>query len=65
MPYDWDTEGDFAWPHPVDLMLAGEKDPDAIRFAMAAHLSEMAFTTEQQAAMMNTAMARLEQALGR
>ncbi len=63
-PYDWQMAGDFfEWPHPVDLLCAGETDPDAIRFSMAAHLSELALSADEQAALMNTAMARLEQAL--
>ncbi len=61
--YDWEAEGNFAWKHPVDLMLSGEKDPDAIRFAMAAHLSEMAVQTDGSARALHAALRRLEESL--
>ncbi len=51
--------------HPVDLLMEGEKDPDAIRFAMAAHLSEMAVQNDCSIQIMNASLRRLEQALGR
>ncbi len=63
-PYDWQMAGDFyEWPHPVDLLMDGETDPDAIRFAMAAHLSEMALETEQSVQGITAARERLEKAL--
>ncbi len=62
-PYDWAFEGDFAWKHPVDLMLSGEKDPDAIRFAMAAHLSELAVQADGSAQNLHAALRRLEESL--
>ncbi len=64
MLYDWQTEGDFvAWKHPVDLIMEGEKDPDAIRFATAAHLSELAVQTNGSAQMLHAALRRLEESL--
>ncbi len=64
-PYDHQMAGDFfEWKHPVDLMLEGEKDPDAIRFAMAAHLSEMSLSTQQSCEAIDLALRRMEKALG-
>ncbi len=62
-PYDWETEGDFAWKHPVDLIVEGETDPDAIRFATAAHLSELAVQTNGSAQALHAALRRLEESL--
>ncbi len=63
--YDWQMAGDFyTWPHPVDLLCAGETDPDAIRFSMAAHLSELALINERGVANITAARERLEKALG-
>ncbi len=63
MPYDWDREGDFAWPHPVDLLLAGETDPAVLSATMAAHLSEMAVQTDGSARNLHAALRRLEESL--
>ncbi len=64
-PYDWDAEADFPpiWKHPVDLIVEGETDPDAIRFATAAHLSELAVQTDGSAQALHAALRRLEESL--
>ncbi len=62
-PYDWDLEGDFAWRHPVDLLCAGEQDPDVLSAMMAAHLSELAVQTDGSARMLHAALRRLEESL--
>ncbi len=63
MPYDWDREGDFAWKHPVELLMAGEDDPAALSATMAAHLSEMAVQTDGSARNLHAALRRLEESL--
>ncbi len=62
-PYDWQMQGDFLWPHPVELLMAGETDPDVISATMAAHLSEMAVQTDGSARNLHAALRRLEESL--
>ncbi len=61
--YDWQAQGDFAFRHPVDLLLDGEDDPAILSATMAAHLSEMAVQTDGSARMLHAALRRLEESL--
>ncbi len=66
-PYDQDFPDRYfkadPFRHPVELLMDGETDPDAIRFATAAHLSEMAVQTDGSARNLHAALRRLEESL--
>ncbi len=62
-PYDWQAQGDFAFRHPVDLLMDGEDDPAVLSATMAAHLSEMAVQTDGSARNLHAALRRLEESL--